>query len=367
MKKFLLIVAVSFIYISCSEKETANNTKTTPKKQLTLTEAQAFTISQLPITCIDTEYPNKTGQLLQAATDLGTPSELHPAFYGCFDWHSSVHGHWSIVSVLNKYPNIKNRDTLIRILKEHITTENIQAEVAYFNRKGEYAYKRTYGWAWLLKLSEALQQSKINEVANLHTTLEPLTQCIVTRYLNYLPKLQYPTRVGTHTNTAFGLSLAYDYATSSKNDTLSKAIKETALRFFKNDKDCPFSWEPGGSDFLSPCLEEANLMRKILSKNEFKLWLEDFLPQLKNKDFELPIGIVSDRTDGHLVHLDGLNYSRAWCLYGIANTLSPDYNHLNNLANNHIERALQNLTNDSYEGSHWLGTFALYALLSNQP
>ncbi|GLB51014.1 hypothetical protein NBRC110019_00530 [Neptunitalea chrysea] len=371
--KYILITISLLLLISCNNtphsKEITKEVKSdittkTLTPEVHLTENLAYTISQLPIACINTEYPNKTGQLLQSENQLGTPSQLHPAFYGCFDWHSSVHGHWSIVSVLNKYPNIKNRDTLIRILKDHITPEKIQGELEYFNREGEYAYERTYGWAWLLELSGALKRSKINEVAILQNTLKPLTKCIADRYINFLPKQQYPTRVGTHTNTAFGLSLAYDYAKIADNDTLLKVIEETAIRFFKNDVDCPISWEPGGSDFLSPCLEEANLMRKILDKDAFRVWLDAFLPQLKDKNFTLPTGIVSDRTDGHLIHLDGLNYSRAWCLFGIANTLGNDYTHLNTIADKHIQKALENLSGDSYEGSHWLGTFALYALLT---
>lgn len=362
MKKFAFIVALSIL--SCSEQPK----KTTQEQPtpLTITKTNAYSISQLPIHCISTEFPNKTSQSLRDSSDLGTPSQLHPAFFGCFDWHSSVHGHWSIAAVLNQFPNIENKDTLIQILKNSITKEKIEGEVAYFSRPNEYSYERTYGWAWLLKLSEALHASENQELQELHSKLEPLTQVIVQRYVDYLPKLQYPTRVGTHTNTAFGLSLAYDYATSLEDSELKTMIEKTAERFYLNDADCPISWEPGGSDFLSPCLEEADLMRKVLPKEEFSKWFAAFLPAMKNPNYNLAPGIVSDRSDGHLVHLDGLNYSRAWCLYGLNKTLGSNYNHLTAIANNHISGALENLQGDTYEGSHWLGTFALYALLEGE-
>ncbi|SFU57520.1 Protein of unknown function [Pustulibacterium marinum] len=365
MKKLILLALLATV--SCSENKSEKQPKTindVQKEQaFQLSMEEAYKISQLPITCITTEFPNKTSQSLRNAEDLGSPSQLHPAFYGCFDWHSSVHGHWSIAAVLNNFPDIKNKDTLISILKNSISEDKIAGEITYFNRSNEYSFERTYGWAWLLKLSEALKTSNIEELNQLHETLQPLTEIVVQRYLDYLPKLQYPTRVGTHTNTAFGLRLAYDYALNEKNNELKTLIEKTADRFFKNDADCPISWEPGGSDFLSPCLEEADLMRKILSKDKFKIWFENFLPEMKNKDYQLATGIVGDRSDGHLVHLDGLNYSRAWCLYGIANTLGEDYNHLIPVANNHIKNAIDNLNGDTYEGSHWLGTFALYALI----
>lgn len=364
--KHLCYVFLAICALSCTpdKKQPPENTHTnlTEITPVGITELQAYAIAKLPIKCIGTEYPNKTGQSLSKADDLGTPEQLHPAFYGCFDWHSSVHGHWSIATVLNLYPTIKNRDTLIAILQNSITPEKISGELAYFNRPEEYSYERTYGWSWLLKLSEALYTSEIPELKTLHSNLEPLTQLIVARYLDYLPKLEYATRVGTHTNTAFGLSLAYDYAATLNHAQLKKAIENTALKFYKNDVDCPMSWEPGGSDFLSPCLEEANLMRKILPLQPFRDWFGTFLPQLKNKGFTLEKGIVNDRKDGHLVHLDGLNYSRAWCLYGIAETLGTDYAHLINIGNYHINGTIENLTGDTYEGSHWLGTFALYAL-----
>lgn len=368
MRHLYLAISTFFLF-SCSNHEaqkTNNNNLPEQEQPLELTIAQAFKISELPIACITTEYPNKTSQSLTSEADLGTPSQLHPAFYGCFDWHSSVHAHWSIATVLNTFPSIKNKDELKSILTNSITKEKIDGEIAYFKRPNEYSYERTYGWAWLLKLSEVLYTSKDEELKKLHQILEPLTLIIIERFTNYLPKLQYPQRVGTHTNTAFGLSLAYDYAVTQDNKKLQEIITKTAKRFYATDTNCPLNWEPSGSDFLSPCLEEANLMRKILPLEDFKQWFTSFLPEASNPNFHLERGIVVDRTDGHLVHLDGLNYSRAWCLYGLAKTLGKPYAHFNTLADDHISRTINNLSGDAYEGSHWLGTFALKALLATK-
>ena len=193
--------------------------------------------------------------------------------------------------------------------------------------------------------------------------LQPLTDLIVEKYIEYLPKLNYPQRVGTHTNTAFGMAFAYDYATTANNKPLKLAIETRAKDFYLNDKDCPITWEPSGSDFLSPCLEEAALMKRILPLEEYKLWLNDFLPQLSDENFNIETGKVSDRTDGHLVHLDGVNFSRAWSLNKITEDL-PEYKHLKNIANHHINYSLPSIFGDSYEGGHWLGSFAIYSLNS---
>ena len=183
-------------------------------------------------------------------------------------------------------------------------------------------------------------------------------------YLTFLPKLRYPIRVGEHTNTAFGLAFAWDYATTTNHETLKIAIESKAKEFYLNDVNCPLTWEPGGYDFLSPCFEEIDLMRRILSIDDFDEWVSNFVPQLKEDHFEIEVGEVSDRTDGKLVHLDGLNFSRAWVMYGLADQY-PEYKHLNNVANDHIRYSLPNLVNDSYEGGHWLGSFAIYALDNN--
>lgn len=329
---------------------------------MTLSLHDANNLAKLPLHCITQEYPNKLGQVLGSDEDLKSPLVLRPAFYGCFDWHSAVHGHWSLVVMMNKFPELENKEEIISILEKHLTEENIAAEIAFFKDKNNTSFERTYGWAWVLKLSEALHQSENQRLKQLEQNLQPLTDLLVERYIEFLPKLLYPIRVGEHTNTAFGLSLAWDYAVSLEDEKLKEAIKNRALDYYQNDNSCPISWEPSGYDFLSPCLEEAYLMSKILEKEPFEKWLDNFLPELKNIDFNLETAKVSDREDGKLVHLDGLNFSRAWCLKGIANK-SEKYVHLINIANKHIEFSLPNLVSDSYEGGHWLGTFAVYSML----
>ncbi|PIA77697.1 hypothetical protein BFR04_09685 [Gaetbulibacter sp. 4G1] len=323
----------------------------------------ANTLAQLPLHCINTEYPNKLSQTLGGDEDLKSPSALHPAFYGCFDWHSSVHGHWSLVSLLKQFPNVDNSEDIKQRLLKNISKENIEAEVQYFYGKHNKSYERTYGWAWLLKLAEELYTWDDATARTLETNLQPLTDLIVGKYIEFLPKLNYPIRVGEHPNTAFGLSFAWDYANTVNNVVLKSMIEQRAKDFYMKDNGCPITWEPGGFDFLSPCLEEAALMKRVLPIEEFKIWLNVFLPQLKDENFKLETGVVSDRSDGKLVHLDGVNFSRAWSLNKIAEDL-PEYKHLKNIANHHINYSLPSIVGDSYEGGHWLGSFAIYALNS---
>ncbi len=356
-----------FLLLDACQSPSSNNTQPTntkimkqyPAPQLNL--AQANRLAQLPLHCAETEYPNKLSQTLGGEEDLKSPKTLHPAFYGCFDWHSSVHGHWSMVALLKKFPNIDAADELKRILKSHITKENINREVEYFHGKHNQSWERTYGWAWLLKLAEELHTWDQPLARELENNLQPLTDLIVLKFMDFLPKLHYPIRVGEHANTAFGLSFAYDYAQTLNHQDFKALIEKRAREFYLSDANCPISWEPGGFDFLSPCLEEMDIMRKVLPANEFQSWLSAFLPQLKDKNYDLAVGEISDRTDGKLVHLDGVNFSRAWCLYGLANQF-PEYKHLKNIANKHIQYSLPNLVSDSYEGGHWLGSFAIYAL-----
>lgn len=331
-------------------------------KPVVLTLEEANNLAELPLACINTEYPNKLGQTLENKNAIGEPHELHPAFYGCFDWHSSVHAHWSLVYLLKNFPDLEKAEAIQQALEKSLSAENIQGEVDYFNREESNSYERTYGWAWLLKLSEELKTWEDPKAKELADNLEPLTQLIVKRYKEFLPKLNYPIRVGEHTNTAFGLGFAWDYAHTVKDEDFEEAITKRAQEFYLKDDNCPVSWEPSGYDFLSPCLEEVDIMRRVLPKNAFSMWIDDFMPELKNEDFSMEVGEVSDRTDGKLVHLDGLNFSRAWVLYGLANQYPEQFGHLKSLANEHISHSFDNVAGDSYEGGHWLGTFAIYAL-----
>jgi len=267
------------------------------------------------------------------------------------------------VSLLKQFPDIENREEIINKLLHNISKENITQELLYFDGKHNSSFERTYGWAWLLKLAEELHTWDADVARELESNLKPLTDLIVGKYLAFLPKLNYPIRVGEHPNTAFGLSFAYDYAVEVEHLELIALIKARAKDFYANDKDCPIEWEPSGFDFLSPCLEEAALMKRVLSVRDFKFWINDFMPELNSNDFNIAVGEVSDRTDGKLVHLDGVNFSRAWSLNYLAKDI-PELSHLSNVANKHINYSLPSIVGDSYEGGHWLGSFAIFALNS---
>jgi hypothetical protein len=355
-------IALLLVITSCTQKES------TPKIELenpiTLTLEQASQLADLPLACMQNEYPNKLGQTLGNRGDLHEPRILHPAFYGCFDWHSSVHGHWSLLKLLKEFPDLEKADQIRKKLQENISAGNILGELDYFHGEHSQSYERTYGWGWLLKLAQELHTWDEPIARELESNLQPLTDLIVERYLEFLPKLVYPIRVGEHTNTAFGLTFAWDYALAAGNADLKAAISTRAKAFYLNDQKCPISWEPSGYDFLSPCLEEIDLMRRVLDSTSFESWMLQFAPQLLSPDYHLPVGEVSDRSDGKLVHLDGLNFSRAWVFYGLA-AQYPEYRHLQTIANEHVSYSLPNLVGDGYEGGHWLGSFAIYALINN--
>jgi hypothetical protein len=333
--------------------------------ELALTKEQAYKLSQLPMKCLQNEYPNKLGQVLNNEQELKSPDELHPVFYGCFDWHSSVHGHWLLVSMLKEYGlQLPNADSIRVKLEEQFTPAKIQQEKAFFKTKYNDSFERTYGWAWLLKLQLELDTWDDPQGKKWASSLRPLSEMIVEKYMIYLPKLVYPIRTGEHINTAFGLAFAYDYAMGSKNVTFTELIKKRAREFYLNDLNYPIHIEPSGYDFLSPALEEADLMRRVLEPEEFQKWLNRFLPQLRKKNYALAPGKVSDRTDGKLVHLDGLNFSRAWCLTGIAKASNKKYGHLTKIAEQHIRYSLPSIVDGDYMGEHWLASFAVYALLN---
>ena len=355
---FILSVCALF-WFACQTPQKPNQVATQTNIQLEL--AAANRLAKLPLACIEVEYPNKLNQVLTNENQLQPPKVLHPTFYGCFDWHSAVHGYWSLVVLLKHFPNLDSAKVIREKLKQNITVSNIQEELAYFQE--DAAFERTYGWAWLLQLMMELHTWNDPLARELEKNLQPLADFIAKGYLNFLPKLNYPIRVGEHTNTAFGLGFAYDYALAFEKKELKNLIEKRAKEFYLSDTNCPITWEPSGYDFLSPCLEEANLMQRVLSANEFEKWLKQFLPELSNPAYQLSYGKVSDRSDGKLVHLDGLNFSRAWCLYRIAKTL-PAYKHLNSLAKAHIDASFPHIIDEHYEGTHWLGSFAIYALLS---
>ena len=322
---------------------------------------QANKLAALPLKCLQQEYPNKLSQLLADSTELAGPKKLHPSFYGCFDWHSSVHGHWSLVYLLKNFPKLANREEIVKKLQVNLSKENIAQEIAYLNKKHEKSYERTYGWAWLLKLQQELNTFNDPFAKELAANLQPLTNLLSERYIEFLPKLNYALRNGTHTNTAFGLNLAWDYAVHAKNIPLQESIRTSAIRLFQNDADCPFAWEPSGTDFLSPCMEEIGTMQRVMPEKDFLKWLKAFAPKLFDKSFKWEPGKVSDRTDGHLVHLDGLNFSRAWNMYSLVEQHPKTLGHLRAIADAHMQYSLSAITDGNYEGEHWLASFALYA------
>lgn len=333
---------------------------------LILTQAGASHLARLAYDCLTQPYPNKLSHVLQGDADAQTPQQLHPAFYGCFDWHSAVHGHWMLVHLLFAYPDLPEAQAIRQRLHETLTPERIAGEVAYFGAAGRAAFERMYGWAWLLKLAEALHHHRLDDAdaRGWSDAIAPLADLIVQRYLAFLPKQTYPIRVGEHSNTAFGLSFAWDYAQATGQAALRDLIRARAQAYYGLDVNCPASWEPGGADFLSPCLEEAALMQRVLPPEAFAAWFDRFLPTLP-PSLRQPAA-VTDRSDGKLVHLDGLNLSRAWCLRQIAQGLpqaDPRRGTILAVANQHIEATLPNLANDDYAGAHWLGTFAVYALI----
>ncbi|WP_456378732.1 DUF2891 domain-containing protein [Lutibacter sp.] len=367
MKKIFLSVIIISLLVTCKQnnlkQDEIKNIDETIYLKPQLNKKTALYLYHFAFDCIDQEYPNKLGQVLGDATYLKEPSELHPAFYGCFDWHSSVHGHWTLLNIIKEIPNFEHRDAILEKIQTTITKENILKEVQYFDDVHNKTFERTYGWAWLLKVAETLQDWDTKEAKEMYKNIQPLVKLIEEKYIEFLPKLKYPIRVGEHPNTAFGMSFALDYA-KKYAPKLEKVIIEKAKEYYTNDKGCPITWEPGGFDFLSPCLQEASLMLKVLPKEEYIVWLDAFLPNFRNNPSQyLEVAEVTDRSDGKLAHLDGLNFSRAWCLYEIGTALNN--NKMQNLANKHFEYSYKKMDSGEYAGAHWLASFALYAILKS--
>lgn len=323
----------------------------------------------------DREYPNKLDHVINDPAEVQGPRALHPVFYGSFDWHSCVHGHWLLVRALRNYPALAQAEQLRALLDKRFTPENVKAEVDYLRKPRRETFERTYGWAWLLKLAAELRSAPpsgkapapqtLAAMSRWSQTLAPLTDAFVERFLKYLPKATYPIRVGTHTNTAFALALALDYAGAADHAALRDTLVGKARSWYLADADYP-AWEPDGTDFLSPGLMEAECMRRVLTPAEFGPWFDRFFPRLAEGQPSTLFkpAFVSDRTDGQITHLDGLNLSRAWCWRSIARAL-PAGDKRRALAEQsyqtHLDAALPHVTGD-YMGEHWLATFALLAM-----
>jgi hypothetical protein len=322
-------------------------------------------LAALPLRQLQREFPNKLDHVINGPGDLVSPKQLHPAFYGSYDWHSSVHGHWMLVRLLVVQPQIPSAAKIRTMLKENLSAENIAQEVAYLGQENRQSFERPYGWAWLLKLQQELLDSKDPELLQLAKNLDPLAKALVQRYLKFFPKQTYPIRSGVHSDTAFGLTFALDYARSAKDKKLENLLVAQSKRYYLKDKNFPLQWEPGGDQFLSPGLGEADLMRRVLAPREFELWLRDFLPELAAGKLVLKPAVVADRSDPKLVHLDGLNLSRAWALEGIMSALPaghPAQASLSKAVEAHLEAGLAHVASGDYAGEHWLASFAIYAL-----
>ncbi|MEO5997421.1 MAG: DUF2891 domain-containing protein [Chitinophagaceae bacterium] len=330
------------------------------------TQEIASRLAALPLHCIVKEWPNKTGHTSDSSSDhLLLPHELHPSFYGCFDWHSSVHGHWMLVKLLKSYPAIAEKETIIAVLNNSFQLEKLTTEANYFSKyKTSSSYERTYGWAWLLKLDEELFTWHNPMARQWHKNLQPLTQKVVELWTGFLPKQTYPNRTGVHPNTAFGLSFALDWARTVKNTAFEKMLILKSLDYYAGNKNIPANYEPDGTDFFSPSLEVADLMRRVMPAKEFLTWLATFFNKEGIKRVaEQPV--VSDRTDLQIVHLDGLSLSRAWCMKGIASVLPASHPYKKlfmETAETFLQSALPNVTSGNYGGDHWLASFAVYAI-----
>jgi hypothetical protein len=329
-----------------------------------LDAATADRFAALALACVQKEYPNKITHILNSPADARQPHELTPAFYGCYDWHSSVHGHWMLARLIRVFPNAPFAAGALAALKANLTPPHIAGEVAYFQGTGRESFERPYGLAWLLQLAAELRESRTPNAAALSLALEPLEAAVVAQLKAWLPKLAYPIREGEHAQTAFAFGLILDYARGT-DPALAALVASKVREFHLKDRDCPINYEPSGQDFLSPCIAEADVMRRVLPPNEFATWLTTFLPQLPgtNSDTWLPIGVVTDKTDGKLAHLDGLNLSRAWMLEGVAAGLpsgDPRRRALMAAAHTHAASGLAAVTGEHYAGGHWLGSFATY-------
>lgn len=326
----------------------------------------AHLFAQLALDCVHREYPNKIAHVLSGDEDVLPPRELTPAFYGCFDWHSAVHGHWLLARLARTVPNAETTQAARDALERSVQAENIVTEVGYLEGPGRVSFERPYGLAWLLQLAAELREWTDDPQAQWWAfNLGPLELAAAERISEWLPKLDYPIRIGEHAQTAFAFSLILDWARTAGEAPMEDLVVKKSRQFYLGDRSCPLDYEPSGQDFLSPCLAEADLMRRILPPMEFGAWLGAFLPQipLAGADDWLQPAIVSDPGDPKLAHLDGLNISRAWMLEGIAAGLAagdPRFDTIMEAADRHRRAGLRSVTGQYYEGGHWLGSFATY-------
>jgi len=340
--------------MSCADQNAA---------QLDIKAADRF--ANLALACVHKEYPNKISHTLNSDADVAPPRRLTPAFYGCYDWHSSVHGHWLLVRLVRTFPDGPFVQSAREALSQSLTAENLTQEAAYLRGEGRASFERPYGLSWLLQLAAELEEWDDPQAKEMAANLRPLEESVLERLTSWLPKLSNPVRIGEHDQTAFGLGLLIDYAHGKGDQKLVELAVSKAKQFYLSDRNCPLSYEPSGEDFLSPCLGEADLMRRVLPSQKYAIWLRAFMPQIPTRgDGKWLQPVVSpDPSDPKLAHLDGLNLSRAWMLEGIAAGLPKDDRRLPAImatAEAHRRAGVAAVTGEHYEGGHWLGSFAVY-------
>jgi hypothetical protein len=326
-----------------------------PVAHLTVELADRF--AAIALGHVTREYPHKLDHVLTGPEDALAPRDLHPVFYGSFDWHSCVHGYWMLARLLRRYPELPHASAVRTLFDTHLSPDRIAAECSYLDRPGARGFERPYGWAWLLKLASELAIHDTPEGRAWSSVLEPLAHIFVRRFMTFLPFATYPVRAGVHSCTAFAVRLGLDF----RDEALRALLVDTARRWYLPDADCQ-AWEPSGDEFLSPALMEAECMRAALSEQEFRRWFTGFLPRLDRRQpatLFTPV-TVSDRADGKIAHLDGLNLSRAWCWRSLAD-FTPDPTAARQTAEAHLDTSLAHVSGE-YMGEHWLASFAVLAL-----
>ena len=355
------LLRAAFLLFSVNVVSIAETTAMPPSFDMNAAERFA----NLALACVHKEYPNHISHTLTTDADVAPPRKLTPAFYGCYDWHSSVHGHWLLVRLVRTFPNAPFVQAAREALLQSLIAENIVQEAAYLRGEGRASFERPYGLAWLLQLAAELREWDDPQAKEMASNLHPLEMVVLERLNSWLPKLSHPVRIGEHDQTAFALGLMFDYAYVSEDQKFAELVVSKAKRFYLGDKNCPLAYEPSGEDFLSPCLGEADLMRRVLPSQEFARWLRTFMPQIPTSGDRiwLPPVVSPEPSDPKLAHLDGLNISRAWMLEGVAVGLPKTDKRMPSIMENaeaHKKAGLAAVTGEHYEGSHWLGSFAVY-------
>ncbi|MFW8590064.1 DUF2891 domain-containing protein [Glaciecola sp. 2405UD65-10] len=365
-----ILSKISYLFTTFITVASLNIQAQNPSENLPvpLNEAQITArFAELALECVHKEYPNIIKHMMRSDDDVQTPKLLYPAFYGCFDWHSSVHGHWLLSRIAHMHPETVHFERIINSLDKSFSEANLAGELAYFERSDTgTSFERPYGLAWCLQLTSELREWDHPKAKEWLAILHPLENKIIANISDWLPKLSFPIRGGEHSQTAFAFGLMLDFSEAANNRSFKALVETTVLRLYENDINCPLAYEPSGQDFLSPCIAEADLMRRVFAPQAYAKWLSEFLPNIPNtvQSDWLAVATVSDKSDGKLAHLDGLNLSRAWMLEGIALGLPSDDKRIPAIlqaAEAHKTAGIKSVTTDMhYMGSHWLGSFATY-------